>query len=129
MKNRSKFLLVLEVFIFIFLLHFSNKTIAQCASPIAVTGAAPYIQDFESNNGGWTTGGTLSDWTWGAPTKTTISGAGSGSKCWITGGLSAASTYNLNERSWVQSPCLNLSAIAHPYIKFLAFWETASRLL
>lgn len=83
----------------------------------------PYNENFESNSGNWNTGGISSDWVWGTPAKPTINTAGTGAKCWITGGLNA-SFYNLGERSWVQSPCFDFSAMLNPHIRFKIFWET-----
>ena len=93
---------------------------AQCAAPVAIF---PYTQGFETNNGGWVTGGSLSDWAWGTPSKTVITGAATGAKCWIVGGLTGGS-YNNSEASWLESPCFNFTSLQYPYISFNAFWET-----
>ena len=93
---------------------------SQCSSPVAIF---PYQEDFEAGTGGWTSGGTLNDWAWGIPSKPIIASAGSGSRCWITGGLSN-SFYNLGERSWVQSPCFDFSSLNYPSISFRVYWET-----
>ena len=107
---------------------FSNNVHSQCATPIVVTPASPYIENFESS-AAWTTGGTEDDWAWGTPTKPIISSAGSGSKCWVVGGLAVnpgdnKTYYNHNERSWVQSPCLDFTAMQYPFIAFLYFRES-----
>ncbi len=96
---------------------FTNYTLAQCISSF------PNTQNFDISNGGWTTGGTASDWAWGSPNKPIISAAASGTKCWITGGLSKNS-YNNGELSWVKSPCYNLTALKYPTVGFKVFWET-----
>lgn len=96
---------------------------AQCGTPIAVF---PYTEGFEASNGGWTTGGTASDWAWGTPSKPVITGAANGSKCWIVGGLTG-SGYNDGEASWLQSPCFDFSGLQYPYISFNIFWETEQR--
>jgi gliding motility-associated-like protein len=101
------------------ILLFGNSY-SQCTAPIS---SFPYQEDFEAGNGGWTAGGTGSDWAWGAPSKPVINSAGSGTKCWITGGL-AASFYTLGQKSWIQSPCFNLSSLNYPYLTFKVFWET-----
>ncbi len=103
---------------------FSGLT--QCTSFIT---SFPYNEDFENNNGGWVTGqsGTvLSDWAWGHPNKTYINNAGSGNKCWITGGLSG-NAYNDTVLSWLKTPCFNFSALQKPMISFKVFWETEIR--
>ncbi len=93
---------------------------AQCAIPVSTF---PYKEDFENSNGNWVTGGVLSDWAWGKPSKPVINNAGSGNKCWITGGLNN-SGYNDGEFAWVQSPCFDFSNLTYPYISFKVFWET-----
>lgn len=114
----------LKLIIFICLTFTSiSRLAAQCTTPIS---SFPYSEDFEANNGGWVTGGTSSDWAWGTPAKPVISGAASGSKCWITGGLTNSS-YNNGENSWLMSPCFNFSTLVHPQISFSVFWETEKR--
>ena len=83
-------------FLLICIFCFTQKINAQCGTPISVF---PYTEGFEATNGGWFTGGNLSDWAWGTPAKTVITGAATGTKCWIVGGL-AASSYNDSEASW-----------------------------
>ncbi len=53
----------------------TQKLNTQCSTPISVF---PYTEGFEATNGGWVTGGNLSDWAWGAPAKTGITGAVTG---------------------------------------------------
>ncbi|GAA4329797.1 PKD domain-containing protein [Flaviaesturariibacter amylovorans] len=93
---------------------------AQCNSTVSTF---PYVEDFETNDGGWTTGGNFSDWVWGTPGKRVITGASSGSKCWITGGLANA-VYNNDENSYLMSPCFDFSGLTQPYLNFRLFWET-----
>lgn len=102
---------------------FLQEAAAQCASPISIF---PYTEGFETSNGNWTSGGTGSDWAWGTPAKTVITGAATGSKCWIVGGLTGGS-YADGEASWLQSPCFDFTAVQHPYISFAVFWETERR--
>lgn len=93
---------------------------AQCTSPISTF---PYNETFEANNGNWFSGGNFSDWAWGSPTKPVINSSGSGTRCWVTGGLTGSS-YSNNAFSWLQSPCFDLSTLANPQISFRVFWET-----
>ncbi len=95
-------------------------TSGQCTLTIS---SYPYNESFETGQGGWSSGGTGNDWAWGTPSKPVISSAGSGSKCFVTGGL-ITSFYNNGERSWVQSPCFDFTSLVHPYITFRIFWET-----
>ena len=104
---------------FVLMFCLTQKSNAQCTTPIA---AFPYTEGFETTNGNWITGGTASDWAWGTPNKPVITGAATGSKCWIVGGLTG-SVYNNGERSWLQSPCFDFTSVQHPYISFNVFWE------
>lgn len=91
---------------------------AQCIT------AFPYNEDFEASNGNWQSGGSVGvDWAWGSPTKPVINSAGSGVKCWITGGLTS-SFYSNGERSFVKSPCFDFTTLQHPFISFKIFWES-----
>ena len=109
-----------QFILFVFLLVYAGLANAQCTTAISTF---PYQADFESNDGGWIAGGTASDWAWGTPTKPVIHTAASGSKCWITGGLSESS-YSNGENSWLQSPCFDFSLLVNPRISFYVFWET-----
>ena len=107
-------------FIVLLFLSKASFSLAQCTTPISTF---PYTEGFEANNGNWFTGGTASDWVWGTPSKPVITGAASGTKCWIVDGLTNSSYAN-GEASWLQSPCFDFSSLQHPYIKFSIFWET-----
>src|SRR4051812_45236409 len=96
---------------------------SQCISPISTF---PYHESFEGGPAGWTTGGTANDWTLGSPTKPLINAAADGVNCWIIGGPTI-SFYNLGERSWVQSPCFDFTAVSNPYISLSVFWESEFR--
>ncbi|MEN9332734.1 MAG: hypothetical protein RLZZ94_1824, partial [Bacteroidota bacterium] len=101
----------------ILIMTFISDSFGQCITTF------PYNQDFENSDGGWTVGGTNSDWAWGAPVKSTINAASSGAKCWISGNLSGSS-YNGGEKSYVESPCFDFTSMANPIIKFSIFWDT-----
>lgn len=111
------------VFLPVCLFCFIQKTSAQCGSPISLF---PYTEGFEATNGGWTTGGSGSSWALGAPTKSIITAAATGTKCWITGGLTPGA-YTNNEASWLQSPCFDFTGLQYPHISFAVFWETERR--
>lgn len=96
-----------------------NTAFSQCTN----VSVLPYTEDFELNNGGWTTGGQSTDWVWGTPAKPIINSAASGNNCWIVGGLTGSS-YASNEASWIQSPCFDFTAVTYPIISFKVFWET-----
>lgn len=92
---------------------------AQCTSAPVV--AFPYDEDFETS-AAWTTGGANNDWTWGNPNRSVINSASSGSKAWVTGGLTGTG-YNDSEQSWIKSPCFDFTSLTHPWISFSIFWE------
>lgn len=105
---------------FIILLAVSIRSHSQCTGGIS---SFPYTEGFEINDGGWVSGGTGNDWAWGTPAKTVINAAGSGTKCWIVGGLTGNS-YTNAEASWLQSPCFDFTGLQYPYITFKINWET-----
>lgn len=81
----------------------------------------PYIDDFEQGAGNWTTGSLIASpshsWAWGDPVnKAVLNTAHSGTKCFMTGGLSGA--YNANEESYLQSPCFDFTNLNNPYFSF-----------
>lgn len=99
---------------------------AQCSSTVS---SFPYVEDFE-NGAAWTSAGLrnssnflVNTWTWGSPTKTVINRAASGTKCWVTGGLTG-SLYPSGERSYILSPCFDFSGVVRPYIQFKIWWES-----
>ena len=75
----------------------------------------PYLQDFETNNGGWYASGKKSTWEYGTPSSAKISRAASGSKAWKT---SLAGTYNDQEASYLYSPCFDISGLTYPTLSF-----------
>lgn len=99
------------------ILLISNRLWAQCVT------SYPNTEDFESSDGNWSINGVNADWAWGTPGKVRINAAGSGNKCWITGGLTN-STYNGGEKSWIESPCYDFSSLQRPFVNFLVYWDT-----
>ena len=112
-----------KLILFVLLFLSVNKASAQCNLYVV---NFPYNENFELNDGNWTVNGTLADWEWGSPSKPVINTAGTGLKCWVTGGLTNG-FYNNGEASWLQSPCFNFSTLINPYISFKVFWETEKR--
>ena len=77
----------------------------------AIITSFPYLENFESSDGGWYTGGKKSSWEYGTPASTKISGAASGSKAWKT---SLTANYNDLESSYLYSPCFDISGMTNP---------------
>lgn len=81
----------------------------------------PYLESFETNNGYWYTGGSNSSWEWGAPGKPVINKAANGANAWVT---SLNGSYNNDERSYLYSPCFNLTGMAQPVLSFSHIFQT-----
>lgn len=108
---------LLSVFILIVLIKL-NYSFTQCSSIIS---SFPYTEDFEINQA-WSSGGTASDWEWGALSHPLIISAASGNKAWSTGSL-FGSAYNANQQSYLESPCFDFTSLASPWVSFKLFWE------
>ncbi|UCG28606.1 MAG: immunoglobulin domain-containing protein, partial [Bacteroidales bacterium] len=89
---------------------------------IVVEDGIPYFQDFESNDGGWTQGGTNSSWQYGTPSgDATINNAASGSNVWMT---NLSGNHNAGEASFVYSPVFDLSGLSSPAIEMKVWWDS-----
>jgi len=88
-----------------------------------VISSFPYNENFENGQGFWTSGGTLSSWAFGTPAKSVINSAASGVNSWVTGGLTTG-TYNANEKSFVESPCFDFSALTLPEVTLKIWWNS-----
>lgn len=87
----------------------------------------PYFEDFESGQGGWEDSviapSLVESWAFGTPAKATIFGASSGVNAWVTGGLSFGNYFS-NERSYVYSPCFDMSSLTDPVVRLDVWWES-----
>jgi hypothetical protein len=92
-----------------------NDTIHYIIFNNTVINNFPYIENFESNNGGWHTEGNNSSWQWGTPASYKINKAASGTKAWKT---TLRGQYNENELSYLYSPCFNIASLSDPYLRF-----------
>lgn len=79
----------------------------------------PYYENFsngeESDNGFWSVNGDNVSLTLGVPSGTTINAAYDGNFAWIT---NPYGPYNLDEFSYLESPCFDFSDIEDPVIEF-----------
>lgn len=83
----------------------------------------PYIQDFESSDGGFYADGINPSWEWGTPTDSVITNASSGTKCWVTN----LSGYNNSpEESYLNTNCFDFTNLKNPKIKLDVWSETVS---
>ena len=81
----------------------------------------PYLQDFETNDGYWYTGGINSSWQYGTPNKPVITRAANGNSAWVTG---LTTPYNNSEYSYLYSPCINLTGMIQPVLSFSHIFRT-----
>jgi len=117
---------LLKYFLFIF-------AIVTAAMPVhAQSTSTVYSENFNSGNGGWVIGGYNSSWSYGIPTLPNI--ASNGTACFATGDAGVAQIepftsclpvpgpslngnyYNCCERSYVESPSINLTGITSPML-------------
>ncbi|SDR70426.1 gliding motility-associated C-terminal domain-containing protein [Formosa sp. Hel1_31_208] len=96
--------------------------ILSCSWVNAQITSYPYLEDFESGDGGWladnTNGGT---WALGAPAAGVINSADSGSNAWVT---NLTGNYNNNDDSFVVSPVFDLTSLAAPSIELSVWWNS-----
>lgn len=90
-----------------------NDTTEEEVVNIPVISSYPHTEDFESNAGGWTTGGSSVSWEYGTPQGMIINSASSGTKAWMT---NLTTYYNNNEESYVLSPCYDFTNLVLPEI-------------
>lgn len=83
----------------------------------------PYVENFESANGLWISGGVNNDWELGTPNKLNIQGAASGSNAWVTG-TTGFLNYQNEANSYVEGPCFDLSQVTEPWVGLNVWWET-----
>jgi len=95
----------------------------------------PYLEDFETSNGGWVAGsiapgGGASSWVWATPANPIITNAASGINCWITGNASFVFpplepfSYAPGEMSAVVSPFFDFTNLVNPGIMMNIWWES-----
>lgn len=110
------------------LLNNDSRTSNDTASGKRVITAAsvstfPYVEDFESNDGGWRAVGPDAPTIWehGTPSATYINSAGSGTKAWVT---QLASELKNSQQAFLLSPCFDFSSFAvDPEIQFLHTYD------
>ncbi|MDB5253534.1 MAG: family serine peptidase, partial [Flaviaesturariibacter sp.] len=75
----------------------------------------PYLENFEAGTGYWLAGGRNSSWEFGQPASRHMATAASGRKAWKT---RLAGNYNDGERSYLQSPCFDITGLVRPTLSF-----------
>lgn len=79
----------------------------------------PYLEDFESGAGGWSTAGTL--WELGTPAGTTITGAASGTNAWMTG---LSTNYPNSSNEVLTSPVFDFTSVPNPSLQVSIWWNS-----
>lgn len=92
-----------------------NDTTRSVIVNAPIISSFPYLENFESGVGSWYAAGKNSTWEFGTPNSIKINGAASGSKAWKT---SLQGYYRDNERSYLYSPCYDLTGIPNPTLSF-----------
>lgn len=90
-----------------------------------LTNSVPYFEDFEANDGNWTTyGGPPNSWAHGQPNSAFITSAASGLNAWVT---NLTGQYQNSELSYLQSPCMDFTGLTgDPFIAFSHIYNTES---
>lgn len=91
---------------------------------VTITEVDPYFQDFQSGDGGWVAeavGSSQNSWAMGIPAKTIIKDPGN--TAWVT---NLAGVYTDNEKSFVEGPCFDFTAMKKPMIKLKTWVNTES---
>lgn len=90
----------------------------------------PYVEDFNSSEGGWISGQTTpvpSSWQWTNSTVASGKISGVDGNCWRTfRGVADLVQYNNSEQSFIESPCFDISNLDRPAINFDYWINTRS---
>lgn len=98
-----------------------NNTGSKTVASIPLVSTFPFVEDFESGQNGWASGGTNSTWAFGTPAGTVINSASSGVNAWCTGNLTGS--YLNSDNSYVQGPCFDFSTVCDPTIRLNVWWN------
>ncbi len=80
-----------------------------------VISSYPYLENFETGDGGYFSTGIKNSWQYGTPAAQKINKAASGTKAWKT---NLTGKYNNLERSYLYSPCFDISQLQRPMLSF-----------
>ena len=98
-----------------------TRAIVEVPDQIEVTSTRSYSENFEAGAGGWTTTGAL--WENAAPAGTSLNGAVSGSRAWVT---NAAGSYPDDADESLVSPSFDFSSLTtDPFVSFQINYDLA----
>lgn len=100
--------------------NLQNNIDSVVINSVITVNSFPYAESFESGNGSWVSGGVNNSWQLGEPENTVIDTASAGTQCWVT---NLTGNHNLNELSYVESPCYDLSSMSDPWLEMDVWYE------
>lgn len=101
----------------------TNDTALKNVTSIPTITTFPYLESFESGNGGWISSGTANSWALGSPAGSVIDTAFNGTQAWVT---NLSGLYNNNELSFVTSACFDFTNLTTPIIAFNIWYEAST---
>jgi len=107
---------------------FTKRIFILQQATITPNSSSAYRQDFELNDGNWfpeAVGASDTSWVYGIPTGTSINSS-NGTKSWWTG-LNGNSYFH-NEKSHINGPCFDLTALSRPMISLDYYSDTERNL-
>ncbi len=102
----------------------TNDTLTVTIFSLPVINELPYLEDFETWNGGWRVGpaSVNSSWQFGQPAAPLLNAAASGQNAWVT---NLTGAYNNSELSYLESPCIDFSGLTEdPRLVFSLWFES-----
>ncbi|MEM9024202.1 MAG: hypothetical protein AAGB22_10695, partial [Bacteroidota bacterium] len=99
----------------------NNDSSSTSFNHLGLVSSFPYNESFESGTGNWFSGGVNNSWERGTPNDAGINGAADGTQAWVT---NLTGDYNVNEQSFVRSPCFDFSQMDSPEVELEVFWNS-----
>lgn len=99
----------------------ANDTLTVVINSLPVIDNLPYLEDFETWNGGWrpSVAGVNSSWQFGTPSGPMLNAAASGQNAWVT---NLSGSYNNSEMSYLESPCIDFSGLTQDPRLLFSLW-------
>jgi hypothetical protein len=95
--------------------HFNDSITEYWVQNYPLIASFPYLEDFENGFNGWSASGENNSWQIGKPAGNIISRAANGTHAWVT---NLSGLHNNEEKSFLYSPCFDLSGLTQPVISF-----------
>lgn len=99
-----------------------NDSIDYNFDNVPIISSFPYVEGFESGNGGWVPDGSAANsWDRGLPLGININSAANGFNAYVT---NLTGDYNPDEFSVLNGPCFDFTNLSNPQIKFNIWWNS-----